>query len=293
MTLKSLVELADLGFQWVDFDVAEETVADFCARKDEIARLCKERGIRIENVTPYFPDLFSLDCALRENAMEGFVKGVELASFFDAPLVMTDTFPPPLRTRGVHEMNDTVSIETDDNVSIEAPQRIMLDKSFDWDAFWAILVNGMKQCNRICEEAGRRFCIEPFPGHAIANTDGMLRLMNVVDSDNFGAVLDTASSHYQKETVPLSIIKLGKQLFMVHVSDNDSMRNYHLSPGEGTIDWNSVLSALDMINFSGCVSVDVRAMPSKMDQEYMKTKRFFENVFACNEKRFERVPAVQ
>ena len=276
MTLKSLDELADFGFEWVEFDVAEETVADFWARKDKIAKLCKERGLRIDNVTPYFPNLFNLDGALRKKAMEGFVKGVQLASFFDASLVMTNSYPPPIRTKGVDEM-------TNDNVSVEAPQKIMIDKSFDWSEFWAILVNGMKECNRICEEAGHRFCIEPFPGHAIANTDSMLRLMDAVGSDNFGAVLDTASSHYQKETVPLSIMKLAKQLFMVHVSDNDGLRNYHLTPGEGTIDWNGVLQALDIVNFSGCVSVDVRASPDKIDQEYVKTKRFLDKALSPRE----------
>lgn len=271
-TLKSLDDMARLGFKYVELDVADETLNDFLNGKDKLRKVCQEKGLIVANVTAYFPDLFSIDSVRREKALKNFLKTVELASYLDADLIMTDSFPPPIEMEAQYL--------PDKNLSALTPKRVRIPANFDWNKCWNTFVEGIRQCDKIAEQEGHRFCIEPVPGHIIATTDGMLRLMDAVNSENFGAVLDVASAYYQREVVPLSILKLGKRLFMLHVSDNDGILNYHLCPGEGSIDWNEIVNALKMIRFEDYVAVDVRAPPEIITEKYKKAKEFCEKSFA-------------
>jgi sugar phosphate isomerase/epimerase len=114
-------------------------------------------------------------------------------------------------------------------------------------------------------------------GEIISNTDGLLRLMEAVDSDNFGAVLDTGHLHAQKEILPLSVEKLGSRIRYVHASDNDGQTNQHLVPGTGTVDWEGVFLALKKHDFAGYVAVDVGNVP-KVDAAYTESKGFLESL---------------
>ena len=89
------------------------------------------------------------------------------------------------------------------------------------------LVDAFGRCFDIAAEAGLKFCLEPRVGEQIANTDALLRLIDACGRPNFGAVLDTAHLHAQKEILPLSVEKLGKRIFYLHVADNDGMKNDH------------------------------------------------------------------
>lgn len=73
--------------------------------------------------------------------------------------------------------------------------------------------------------------MEPRVGEIVSNTDALLRLMDAVGDENFGALLDTAHLHAQKEILPLSIEKLSSRIYYVHVSDNNGRVNEHLGLG--------------------------------------------------------------
>ena len=55
----------------------------------------------------------------------------------------------------------------------------------------------------------------------MANTDGLLWLIDAVGDENLGVVLELAHLNAQKEILPLSVEKLGNRIFGIHVSDND------------------------------------------------------------------------
>src|SRR2546422_1790003 len=75
-------------------------------------------------------------------------------------------------------------------------------------------------------------------------------MMDAVDDDNFGAVLDTAHQNAQKEILALSVEKLGKRIFFVHAADNDGRVNDHVAAGRGTVDWDGVFQGLKKHRFS-------------------------------------------
>jgi len=248
-------------------------VQDFYAAADRISNLCETQGLKVANVTAYVPHLFSLEAASGKRSMKAFAKSVQLASRLSADLVMTDSFSPPLRIEDCQLMADEL-------VSAETPRKVAMSESFSWPRFWKRFTQRMKKCNQVAEQAGHKFCVEPVPGQAVPNTDAMLRLIDAVDSENFGAVFDIASAHYQREMLSLSIRKLRKQLFMIHISDNDGTRNHHLVPGKGNIDWDSILASLKTINFDDYAALDVRAPRDRIDRDYEEARVFVENWIA-------------
>jgi sugar phosphate isomerase/epimerase len=129
------------------------------------------------------------------------------------------------------------------------------------------------------KKVGLRFCVEPRVGELLSNTDAILRMMDTVNDDNFGAVLDTAHLNAQKEILPLSVEKLGKRIFYVHAADNDGMVNDHLATGRGTVDWEGVFQGLKKHGFSGYLAVDVGLVPD-IDAQYRESLEFLTRMAA-------------
>jgi len=123
------------------------------------------------------------------------------------------------------------------------------------------------------KKAGLRFCVEPRVGELLSNTDSILRMMDAVNDDNFGAVLDTAHLNAQKEILALSVEKLGKRIFYVHAADNDGKVNDHVATGRGTVDWDGVFQGLKKHGFSGYIAVDVGMVPD-IDAQYRESLEF-------------------
>lgn len=136
----------------------------------------------------------------------------------------------------------------------------------------------MERCSRIAEEYGLKFVIEPRIGETVSNSDAMLKLIEDVGEDSFGAVLDTGHLHAAKEMLPLSIEKLGNRIIYVHVSDNDGGDNYHWTPGKGTINWDSVFKALRKHNYKGYIAIDVGGhdIRDRLDEEVLEARKFIE-----------------
>jgi sugar phosphate isomerase/epimerase len=101
--------------------------------------------------------------------------------------------------------------------------------------------------------------------------------MDHVGDPNFGAVLDTAHQHAQKEILPLSVEKLGSRIMYLHVADNDGKVNDHKALGEGTVDWEGVFRALDKHGFHGFVAIDIGRLPD-MDDAMRRSLRYIRDI---------------
>jgi len=271
--LKAASEVADLGFGLFELEAIEEkNLKEIEADAERIAEHYKKAGVKITNFSNLFRDIINQDHKKRKTAIENFSKGVELAKFFGADTVMIDTWVPPLRF--IDDVPYKDKLEYGKRFTYE------VDPDFRWSVFWDLLVGSITECNRIAKSKGLKLCIEPRVGENISNTDAILRLMDEVDSDNFGAVLDTAHLHAQKETLPLSVEKLGEKIFIVHVSDNDNRENYHLALGQGTIDWKGLFKALAKYRYNGPVLIDIiqNGFTGSIEQEYINAREFLLNL---------------
>jgi len=153
--------------------------------------------------------------------------------------------------------------------------RVIVPDEFDWRRFWDNFVASIIRCNEICKTFQVQFLIEPRVGEVISNTDAMLRLIDLVNDDNFGIILDIAHQHAQKELIPLSIEKLGRHMKYVHVADNDGRDNRHFEPGNGNVDWEEVFRVLKKNRYDSFFAVDLEQL-TDLREKFLKSKRFLE-----------------
>lgn len=100
-------------------------------------------------------------------------------------------------------------------------------------AFWNEFMEG-KSGVQVCMENVLDREIEPFA-----------EVVQGVDSDCFGICLDVGHAHcYSNHDVREWALGLGASIKHVHVHDNDSTCDAHRGLGWGSIDWESVVSAI-------------------------------------------------
>lgn len=267
----ALRQMAALGFHYVELEGASEgdNLLEVYAQRRALKELCAELGLRVINFCPVIPELVSLDEAERRRGQELFRLAVELATFFHCATIQIDSYTPPLKFVGERPYKEML------NYGVEF--RIEVDPAFNWEEQWRVLVETFTFCAQEATKAGLPFCLEPRVGELISNTDALLRLMDHVGADNFGAVLDTAHQHAQKEILPLSVEKLGRRIMYLHVADNDGKVNEHKALGEGTVDWVGVFTALKKHRFSGYVAIDIGRLPD-MDEAMRRSIAFLRDL---------------
>ena len=269
-THRALEEMEALGFKNVELEgVGEENLRAVYDARQELKKRCEDLGLTVVNFCPVLPDLVHPDKAKRIHALDLFKLGVETAGSLGCEMVQTVSATPPLTFVGEAPYKEALAYGQ--------RYQVKVDPAFRWDDLWGWLTDSMGACADEADRAGLTLCVEPRVGEIISNTDALLRLMEAVDSDNFGAVLDTGHLHAQKEILPLSVEKLGSRIRYVHASDNDGQTNQHLPPGKGTIDWEGVFLALKKHDFAGYVAVDVGNVPT-VDAAYTESKSFLENL---------------
>lgn len=269
-TYRALKEMATLGFTNVELEgVREENLQAVYQERKDLKGHCDELGLKIVNFCPVLPTLVHPEKAQRVHALDLFKLAVEAATFFGCETIQSDSFTPPLQFIGEAPYKDAVKFGQRFQVKI--------DPAFRWNHLWDWLVDSIGACADEAERANLKFCLEPRVGEIISNTDALLRLMDAVDAENFGAVLDTGHLHAQKEILPLSVEKLGGRIHYLHVSDNDGQINQHLALGRGTVDWDGVFLALKKHGFAGFVAVDVGGVPD-VDDQYRESKLFLEKL---------------
>lgn len=265
-THKVLGEMAALGFDAVELEgVREENLRAVHAARADFKRRCDDLGLRMMNFCPVLPDLFSPEAAKRQGALALFRLAVEAAVYFDAPTVQVDSYAAPVEYVKHQPYADAVEFKRQFDV--------LIPDGFSWQRTWDTLVETVRTCAAIAEDAGLRLCLEPRVGELVSNTDALLRLIEHVNSPIFGAVLDTGHLHAQKEILPLSVEKLGSRIFYVHASDNDSRDNEHLAPGRGTVDWGALIAGLKRHGFDGYIGIDIGGVPD-LDAQYREGYAF-------------------
>jgi sugar phosphate isomerase/epimerase len=271
-TYKVLHEMAALGFDAVELEgVREDNLRAVAAARAELQRICDGLGLRIINFCPVLPDLFQLDNQRRRHALDLFKLAAELTVAFGAQTLQVDSYAAPVEFVKHKPYADKVEFKRQFDVRIPA--------GFSWDRTWNILVESVRECAAIAKDAKLRLILEPRVGELVSNTDALLRLFDHVGDPIFGAVLDTGHLHAQKEILPLSVEKLGRRIFYLHVSDNDGRDNEHLAPGRGTIDWDALFRGLRRHGFDGYVAIDIGHVPD-LDAQYREGTAFIRDVIA-------------
>jgi sugar phosphate isomerase/epimerase len=265
-TFRALGEMKALGFENVELEgVRRDNLMAVYEQRRELKKYCDGEGLKVINFCPVLPGSVSFDRKEREESWDLFKRGIEIANLFSCATIQGDSFTPPLRFRGDSPYKEGISYGKHFTVEI--------DPAFEWQRQWDAMVENFAFMTHEAKKAGLRFCMEPRVGEMLSNTDAILRMMDAVNDDNFGAVLDTAHQNAQKEILALSVEKLGKRIFYVHAADNDGKVNDHVAAGRGTVDWDGVFQGLKKHGFSGYLAIDVGMVPD-MDVQYRESLEF-------------------
>jgi sugar phosphate isomerase/epimerase len=261
-----LGEMKALGFDHVELEgVRRENLLAVYNKRHELKKHCDDLGIKVINFCPVLPGSVSLNRRERKESWDLFQRAIEIANHFRCYTIQGDSFTPPLKFRGESPYKESISYGKHFTVEV--------DPKFKWQRQWDAMVETFSFFTREARKGGLKFCVEPRVGELLSNTDAILRMMDAVRDDNFGAVLDTAHQNAQKEILALSVEKLGKRIFFVHAADNDGRVNDHLAAGRGTVDWDGVFQGLKKHRFAGYVAVDVGMVPD-LEVQYRESLEF-------------------
>ena len=112
----------------------------------------------------------------------------------------------------------------------------------------------IKSVNVLTEETDKKICIENMAGKYFLDTsDQMLNLLD--NCKNAYTCVDVNHFYYEKPED--AIVKYGNRIGTIHISDYDFIKERHLLPKLGSIDWNKVIGALECAGFKGVFNYEV------------------------------------
>ena len=127
------------------------------------------------------------------------------------------------------------------------------------ERFWRMqnAVGVLNQAFLHCRSLGVGLVLENMLPHLFAGrTRDLLWILGALDAVDVGICLDTGHAHLG-EDVTAAVHKLSGHLWMVHASDNRRQFDDHLPPGDGTVDWNGLLSDLYDLHFNGTFILEI------------------------------------
>ncbi len=123
------------------------------------------------------------------------------------------------------------------------------------------LVDALQQCCAAAQPHGVRLALEPlnrYETDLIHTVAEGLDLIERVEADNLGLLLDTFHMNIEERDLPGAIRAAGASEHIFHVHVADSNRWY---PGAGHIDFGHLLAVLDEVGYTGYVSGEFMPLP--------------------------------
>jgi sugar phosphate isomerase/epimerase len=216
----------------------------------ELRTILDDEGMVVSQFVVKTPRLASPDLADRAAAVDLFKRGVEKAVALGAPIINTVVhYPFDLSFPAI---TDRPQMQT---FSAEVPGGL------DWAQNWEDYVSALRECAKAAEDGGIRYSLEPHPFRYGANTEGLLRIIEAVDSPALGVNLDPSHLFPVGDLPHVAVYRLGSRVLHCHFSDNDGETNVHWRPGMGKIDWRHLLRALADTGFDGVISLEFEDIP--------------------------------
>lgn len=120
--------------------------------------------------------------------------------------------------------------------------------------------NAAEALNQIatqCRDLGLAIVLENMLPHlSFGRTRDLLWMMGAMQTTDVGICLDTGHAFLSKE-IETVVHKLSGHLWMIHASDNHGELDDHAPPGEGKIQWRSLLEQVDRSGFDGAIILEL------------------------------------
>jgi sugar phosphate isomerase/epimerase len=275
-TLSHLEEFSALGFSSIELEgIREEHLGQVYEMKEQIREKADALNLNVPVFCIVLPGLSSPDPNEREQNLELFDKGCEMARVLGARSVLDNAPLPPW------QFPESIPITRHYDEEIMAGATLPPD--LHWNHYW----DGLAATYRVaCQLAASRnldFHLHPCLGALVATTDAYLNFARAVKHNALKFNMDTANQFFLRDNLILSLQRLQGHIDYIHISDNRGSHVEHLVPGEGNIQWDSFFETLDKINYSGLLGIDVGGAESDVsdhEEAYRTTAGWlYENWF--------------
>ncbi|MDQ1281161.1 MAG: hypothetical protein QG670_2425 [Thermoproteota archaeon] len=221
----------------------------------ELRELLESTGLKLVGFTSINSVLISQDSEESKRAWEIYQKAVDVAKNLGTDIINILGHFPPI---GLNMM-DYTRLWTAPVFKAKMPE----NPDF-WKNVWENYVSVIGRCVDYASKNGLRVTLEPHPFMIVSNMDAMLRLIDAVGSESLGLTFDTALSKSADEISEMAILKMGRRIFNVHVSDNlgNIASPLHVTPGRGSIYWEGVLKTLKTVGYDGSLEFELTHMIS-------------------------------
>ncbi|MFT5734054.1 MAG: sugar phosphate isomerase/epimerase [Planctomycetota bacterium] len=118
---------------------------------------------------------------------------------------------------------------------------------------WRWAIDSLSECMEHARPRGVTIAIEPinrFETYFINRADQAIALAEAVGPD-VGVCLDLFHMNIEEDDVLAALRRAGSRLVDVHVADNNRM-----PPGMGSLDWRTIVSTLQDMNYDGPLSIE-------------------------------------
>ena len=125
------------------------------------------------------------------------------------------------------------------------------------------LFNALLPAAKMC---GVTLALENMPGQGIPTSTPQMLIdyIDAVQSPFFAACLDTGHANMTGVSPADFAQSLGQRLQVLHVHDNNGVRDEHCAPYLGTVDWDAFARALRAVGYGGTFSLESDALPEKL-----------------------------
>ena len=95
----------------------------------------------------------------------------------------------------------------------------------------------------------------------VSRPERLMQYLDRLDERYFGVCLDTGHLHMFGGDQREAIRTFGKRLKVLHIHDNDGVRDCHWLPKMGTIDWNGFVDTLKEVGYEGTLNLEIKPLP--------------------------------
>ena len=222
-----------IGFDGIEVRCAKDGQLDTTTADDALLQLVRdwqqETGVQITCLTSYFKD-FVTD--RRDAELAGLKQVVHIAARLDVPMVRV--------YGGLDPVPEGYTREQD----------------------WERTASGIREIGRLARDHSIDVCVETHNGSLTLSAADTVRMVEMVDLDNVGILLDYAWIHWAKVESPREAVKLcAPYLRYVHYKDwridwdqPDAGQRRARLMGDGSVPWPEVFAALHEVGYDGWIA---------------------------------------
>ena len=137
---------------------------------------------------------------------------------------------------------------------------------------------GIEEVLPVAEKTRVKLLIEPEPELLLENSRQFLEFISQFDTKYLGLNFDIGHFYCVNEDPAKLILSLKDYISHIHLEDISKTRIHkHLIPGTGSINFQSIFDALDMIDYKGFVTVELYPYQDDPEHAARKTMEFLKS----------------